>query len=49
MKQTLWGRLAGCALLALLMGCASQGADGRASSITAYGAVDMGISRTSEK
>jgi len=49
MKQTLWGLLAGCALLALLVGCASQSAEGRKSSITAYGTVDVGISRTSEK
>ncbi|MCY0855622.1 MULTISPECIES: hypothetical protein [unclassified Cupriavidus] len=49
MKQTLWGLLAGCALLAFLGGCASQGADGRESSITAYGTVDVGISRTGEK
>ncbi|WP_416049008.1 hypothetical protein [Cupriavidus basilensis] len=49
MKQTLWGLLAGCALLVVLVGCASQGADGRESSITAYGTVDVGVSRTSDK
>ncbi|MDF3882853.1 hypothetical protein ACU4GI_27840 [Cupriavidus basilensis] len=50
MKKTLWGLLlTSCTLLAILGGCASQSNEGRESSITAYGVVDVGISRTSEK
>lgn len=49
MKRMLWGLLAGCALLAFLGGCASQRADGRESSITAYGTVDIGISRGGDR
>lgn len=49
MKKTFWGLLTSCALLAILGGCASQSNEGRESGITAYGIVDVGISRTSEK
>lgn len=49
MTQTLWRLTASCALLAILGGCANPGNDGRESSITAYGTVDAGVSRTIDK
>ncbi|TDF63713.1 hypothetical protein E1J61_24020 [Cupriavidus sp. L7L] len=48
---TMLGRLAGVLLLlgmvAALGGCAAGGADEQESGITAYGTLDVGISRTS--
>lgn len=49
MKHSVRGLVAACALLALISGCASQGSDGRESSITTYGTLDVGITRNSER
>jgi hypothetical protein len=38
--------LAAAALVASLAGCAAGGVDGRESSITTYGTLDVGISHT---